>query len=597
MGCLPSNSWYEAIALMAEERVRRRLAAIVVADVVGYSRLMELDEAGTLAALKERHRTIIEPVVLAHGGRIVKVMGDGVLVEFASVVDAVVGAVELQRKMAEANAALPAGRLIALRLGINLGDVIGEGSDIYGEGVNIAARLEALAEPGGICISAKVHDEVRGKVDAAFEDGGERELKNIALPVRVYQLRVAPLNGLTPATQSATANSTRPSIAVLPFVNMSGDAEQQYFSDGITEDVITELSRFRQMHVVSRNSSARFRGTDVDMVRAGRELGVQYLLEGSVRRMAGRVRITAQLIDAATGNHIWAERYDASHDEIFDVQDKVVRTIVGTLAGRMNAAATDLAKRKPPASLAAYDCVLRGDALPIGPPESEAEARALFEKAIELDPGYARAYALLAFALEREWFRDMSGSDSLREESLAMARKAVALDDNDATCHLAIGWAHVNRRSYELAEQHFAKALALNPNQPVVRSDIAQFHICRGEPEKAIEGMMEARRLDPFFTPSWFWGEMGTAQFVAGRYDEAIESMRKSPVLSFGQQAILAASYAKAGEIDLASHCTGDLLRRAPDFSSRLYVAKLSFMRASDAHNLADGLRKAGLPE
>ena len=195
-------------------------------------------------------------------------------------------------------------------------------------------------------------------------------------------------------------------------------------------------------------------------------------------------------------------------------------------------------------------------------------SRALFEKAIELDPGYARAYALLAFALEREWFRDMSGSDSLREESLAMARKAVALDDNDATCHLAIGWAHVNRRSYELAEQHFAKALALNPNQPVVRSDIAQFHICRGEPEKAIEGMMEARRLDPFFTPSWFWGEMGTAQFVAGRYDEAIESMRKSPVLSFGQQAILAASYAKAGEIDLASHCTGDLLRRAPDFSS-----------------------------
>jgi TolB-like protein/class 3 adenylate cyclase/Tfp pilus assembly protein PilF len=582
---------------MARERVKRRLAAIVVADVVGYSRLMELDEVGTLAVLKERRKTIIEPMVRAHGGRVVKVMGDGVLVEFASAVDAVAGALDLQRKMEAANAASPDSQPIVLRLGINIGDVIGEGSDIYGEGVNIAARLEALAEPGGICMSAKVHHEVRGKVDAAFEDGGERELKNIAAPVRIYHLRIGHATSSISATQPAAAASTRPSIAVLPLVNMSGDPEQQYFSDGITEDIITELSRFRQMHVVSRNSSSRFRGTDIDMVRAGRELGVRYLVEGSVRRMGARTRITAQLIDATTGTHIWAERYDAAQDEIFEIQDRVVRTIVGTLAGRMNAAAADWAKRKPPASLEAYDCVLRGDALPIGPPASEAEARALFEKAIDLDPGYARAYALLAFALEREWFRDMSGSDSLREESLAMARKAVALDDNDATCHLAIGWAHVNRRSYELAEQHFAKALALNPNHPVVQSDIAQFYICRGEPEKAIEGLKEARQLDPFFTPFWFWGEMGTAQFVAGRYDEAIESMRKSPALSSGQQSILAASYAKAGKLDLARQCTVDLLRSAPDFSSRLYVAKLSLMRASDAQNLADGLRQAGLPE
>jgi TolB-like protein/class 3 adenylate cyclase len=578
---------------MAEQRVQRRLAAIMVADVVGYSRLMEADETGTLAALKERRTVILQPTVRTHGGRVVKVMGDGVLIEFASAVNAVTAAVELQAKMAEANEPLPENRRIVLRIGINLGDVVGEGSDVYGDGVNIAARLETLAVPGGVCISSKVHDEVRGKVDAIFEDGGVHELKNIAMPVRIYLTRSGVAADLPPSPPP----STRPSIAVLPFTNMSGDADHQYFSDGITEDIITELSRFQQMHVVSRNSSSRFRGTDVDMIRAGRELGVHYLLEGSVRRMAAHVRITVQLIDAATGNHIWAERYDSAQDEIFDVQDRVVRTIVGTLAGRMNAVRTDLAQRKPPASLAAYDYVLRGDALPRGTPEAQAEARLLFEKAIEIDPGYARAYALLSLSLEREWFQDMSDSNRLRDEAFDIARKAVTLDENDTLAQLAMGWAQFNRRAYELAEQHFMRALALNRNLPSTQASLATYYNCLGESEKAIACLMEAKSLDPFFTPSWYWAELGVAHFITRRYGEAIASLRRSTALSYWEQAWLTASYALADKPDLARDCAADLLRRMPEFSTARYLAKEPLARADDRQHLADGLRKAGLPE
>ena len=475
---------------MAEERVQRRLAAIVVADVVGYSRMMEADETGTLTALKQRRVQVLEPVVRSHGGRIVKLMGDGVLLEFASAVNAVAGALELQREMARYNADLSQSRQIVLRIGINLGDVIGEGSDVYGDGVNIAARLESLASPGGICISAKVREEMRGKVDAALEDLGEQKLKNISLPVRVF--RCAP-NVASPTIGQPAVARDRPSIAVLPFANMSGDAAQQYFCDGITEDITTELSRFRQMRVVSRNSAARFRGQDVDMIKAGRELGADYLLEGSVRPIGARLRITVQLIDGATGSHAWAERYDCAKDEQFDFQDQLVRTIVGTLSGRVNAAGVEVARRKPPASMAAYDYVLRGDALPFGTVEGNAEAINLFRKAIEVDPGYGRAYALLSFSLSREWYRDMSDSNQLMEEVVEMAVKAVALDENDTLCHLAMGWAHLNRGSHELAEQHFNKALVLNPNQPSTRADMAIFQNLSGQADKAIEGFLDAK--------------------------------------------------------------------------------------------------------
>lgn len=584
---------------MADPPVQRRLAAIVVADVVGYSRLMEADEAGTLAALKQRRAAILEPVIKAHGGRVVKLMGDGVLVEFASAVNAVKAALELQGKFAGANDGVAEDSRIVLRIGINLGDVIGEGSDIYGDGVNIAARLEGLAEPGGICVSQNMRLQVRGKAGVTFEDMGEQTLKNIAEPVHVYRVRsLETVRGEHDKSKpQALPLPTKPSIAILPFLNLSGDPEQQYFCDGITEDIITELSRFRQMHVVSRNSSSRFGGADLDMIRVGRELGVLYLVEGSVRRMGARTRITAQLIDAATGSHIWAERYDNAQNEIFDVQDKVVRTIVGTLSGRMNMAGVEIARRKPPSSLAAYDYVLRGDALPWATPEGETEARLLFSKAIEIDPGYARAYALLSFSLNREWHCDMSDSNRLRDEAFDLAHKAGRLDENDTLCQLAMAWAHVSRGASELAEQHFTKALALNPNQPSTQADLAIFYGIGGEPEKAIEGLLAAQRLDPFFTPSWYWGELGAAYFIARLYDEAITSMRRSTALSFWQQTWLAASYALADKPDLARECTADLLRRMPDFSVVRFLAKEPLMRPDDRQHLSDGLRLAGLPE
>ena len=383
---------------------------------------------------------------------------------------------------------------------------------------------------------------------------------------------------------------------MLPFVNLSGDAEQQYLCDGITEDITTELSRFRQMSVASRSSSARFRGPDVDMIRAGRELDVAFLLEGSVRRMGNRVRITAQLIEAATGSHVWGDRYDCAQDEIFDAQDHVVRTVASTVCGRVAAAGLDHARRKPPASLAAYDYVLRGDALPWTTPESEAQAREMFRKAIEIDPGYARAHALLSFALSRQWLVDMSGSDALRDESCEMARKAVSFDANDTLCQLAMVWAHVYRGEHEMAEPYMAKALALNPTQPSTQTDLGIFQYCSGEPEAAINTLLEARRLDPFFSPSWYWGELGIAYFNARQYDESIKAMTRASVLSPWYRTWLAAAYGHAGRTDDAAACARELQSTLPDFSAARLLQKKFLRREEDISHLADGLRKAGFP-
>ncbi|TGQ37129.1 MULTISPECIES: adenylate/guanylate cyclase domain-containing protein [unclassified Mesorhizobium] len=577
---------------------RRKLAAILAADVVGYSRLAGSDEDRTLARLRALRSDLIDPTIAVHTGRVVKRTGDGTLVEFRSVVDAVRCAIEVQNAMLVRNAGVPPDRRIEFRIGIHIGDIVEESDgDLMGDGINIAARLEGLAKPNGICLSGSAYEQVREKFKEQFVDLGEQTLKNIARPVRAYQMLSGAAFTEPEVARGRLVQQDKPSIAVLPFQNMSGDVEQQYLCDGLTEDLITELSRFRQMQVASRNSSSRFRGADVDMIRAGRELCVQYLVEGSVRRMGTRIRITAQLIDATTGNHVWAERYDSAQDEIFDIQDRVVRTTVGTLVGRMTAARTDLVLRKPPASLAAYQCVLRGDALPMGTPEIEAEARHYFERAIELDPSYARAYALLSSAIEREWFLDMSGSTRLLDEAFEMARKAVALDENDHLCQLVMAWTQVDRGAYEVGEQHFAKAISLNPNHPVNHTDLAMFYNYRGETEKAIEGMLEAKRLDPFFNPSWYWGELAAVYFNARRYDDAIANMRRSSSLSFSKQVWFAASYAMAGKPDLAGDCVAGLLRRVPDFSTARYVAKEPLFRIEDRQHLAEGMRKAGLPE
>ncbi|HEY3145748.1 MAG TPA: adenylate/guanylate cyclase domain-containing protein, partial [Dongiaceae bacterium] len=437
---------------MAEDRVQRRLAAILAADVVGYSRLTELDEVGTLSTLKSRRKEIVQPLVARHQGRVFKVTGDGIMVEFASAVNAVQCAIDLQQAMTEAARDQPEDRRIVLRIGINLGDVVVERGDLYGDGVNIAARLETAADPGGIYLSGTAYDQVRNKFETAFEELGEQSLKNIGAPVRVY--RVSGLARLPIAVGATPAG--KPSIAVLPFVSMSGDVEQQYFGDGITEDIITELARFRNLQVLARNTSFRYRGQDVDVQRVGRELAVQYIVEGSVRRLGERIRITAQLIDTATGHHVWADRFDRKQEELFAVQDQVVKTIAATLVGRMSAAATERAQRKPPASLAAYELVLRGDALPLYRPGAAEEARNLFEQAIALDPGYAKAYALLANLEMTDWYRDFNAPQQVLERAYAFAQKAITLDPNDPSSQVAVARLHQTRGAYSLAEYHYA---------------------------------------------------------------------------------------------------------------------------------------------
>ena len=382
--------------------MQRKLAAIFAADVVGYSRLVTEDEVGTLEALKARRKNVLEPLVARHRGRIFKLMGDGVFVEFASAVSAVECAVELQKGMAESNAGDSPGLPLQLRVGINLGEVVVEDGDLYGDGVNLAMRLQELAEPGGICVSAKVHAEVARKLDFAYDDLGERTLKNIAEPVRVF--RIGDGRAVVREPLAVQALPAKPSIVVLPFVNMSGDADQEFFADGLTEDILTELSRFRDLFIISRNSSFKYKGKAVNVQQVAKELGVQYVVEGSVRKVGNRVRVTVQLIDAETDRHVWAERYDRQLDDIFAIQDEVTSAIVSTLPGRVEAATRDRAVHKPTANMAAYECVLAGKTLHHRSNRADnAEAMRLLERAIELDPKYAHAHAWRACVLGQAW--------------------------------------------------------------------------------------------------------------------------------------------------------------------------------------------------
>jgi adenylate cyclase len=578
---------------LSSEHIERRLAAILAADVVGSCRLMGIDEEGTLAQLKALRKTLFDPKITDHHGRIVKNTGDGALVEFASVVDAVRCADEIQRGMAGQNTDVPQDKRIEFRIGIHVGDIVIADDDIFGDGVNIAVRLETLAEPGGILVSGTAYDYVRNKVQVRFDYIGAHILKNIAEPVRAYRVSGTP----TVAMTTDRAATDKPSVAILAFDNMSGGEEQQYLGDGISDDIITELSRFRQLRVLARNSSFQFRGPNVDIGRVSRELGIQYILEGSVRRLGNRIRITAQLIDASSGHHVWADRFDRPQEELFDVQDQVVRTIVGTLVGRLQADRADRAKRKPPTSLVAYECVLRGDALPVFDAANEAEARRLFKRAIELDPEYAKPYALLAFAICREWYEDMSGSDAALDQALALTKRAVELDDGQETCLAALGWVHLHRQSYDLAEHYYTRALALNPNNPTVLANLGGLYVHLGEPAKGIDYLKEAKVVDPFFAPKWYWLLVGRAYFVTHQYDEAITAFARFPSTRIWGLAYLAACYALTGDIDRSRHHAAEVLRLMPEFSISCFVPKEPFRLSSDRKHLTDALRKAGLPE
>jgi adenylate cyclase len=427
---------------MAEERVQRRITTILAADVVGYSRLMERDEDGTLAALKARRRELLEPLVSQHQGRVFKVTGDGVLIEFGSAVNAVRCAVDLQHGMAEANAGLPEDRHVVLRIGVNLGDVMVEGGDRYGDGVNIAARLEQLAEPGGILVSGTTYDHARNKVKAGFEDLGTQTLKNIAEPVRAYRVAGLP----TVAVSAPKPTTAKPSIAVLPFVNMSGDPEQEYFSDGITEDLITELSRFRELSVVSRSSSFVFKGRNATITEVSEKLKAQYLVEGSIRKAGNRVRVTAQLIDANTDQHIWADRYDRQLEDIFEVQDDIVHRVASTLVARLEHQRQERARRRSKSELRAYDLYLRGrEHFFSWSLDDNLKARDLLRLAIDTEPEYAAALALLSEVQLRMWLNGWSDhpNDDLAE-SFAAAQKAVEIDDQDSRTHTALGLASLS---------------------------------------------------------------------------------------------------------------------------------------------------------
>jgi adenylate cyclase len=581
-----------------EHRVERRLAAIFAADVAGYSHLMSQDEVGTLQALTA-HREIMDRLIVEHGGRIANTAGDSVLAEFPSAVDAIQCAVDVQNALAQVMQEAPENRRLQFRIGVHVGDVMVRNGDLLGDGVNIAARLESLAEPGGVCISEAAHAYVRKTLRLTYADLGPQNVKNIDEPVQVYRLAEPRFSEHNHSEYQPRALSrpNKPTVAVLPFANFDGDPAQQYFSNGITEDIITDLSHFRELAVRAISAPFKERDNHFDAQRLGRGLGVQYIVQGSVRRLGDRVRITAQLIDIDSGDHVWSERFDRDQGNIFAVQDEIVRTIVGTLVGRLEAAGAERAKRKPPANLAAYECLLRGKALPVGEIEAEAEAHRLYERAIELDPGYAHAYALLAHMLALEWFRDMSGSDALLDRGLELAKKAVALDPNDRLCQDTLGYVYLHRKAFALAEQHKLRALELNPNHPEQIARMGVLYTFLGRADEAIAWLEQAQRLDPYFSQPWRWNIKGVAHFVACRYEDAIAAFTRSETTPVWVQTYLAVCHALLGRMDQAREHAAEVLRRAPDFSLTRFGTKEFFKRTEDTEHLIEGMRAAGLPE
>jgi adenylate cyclase len=542
---------------MSEMRVERHLAAILAADVVGYSRLMGQDEAGTLARLRTLRRDLIDPKVADHKGRIVKTTGDGILIEFPSVVEAVACAVGVQRDIAQHNIPIPQDQRIEFRVGINLGDVIVESDDIHGDGVNVAARLEALAEPGSICISGIVHDQVEGRLQLGFEDTGEQILKNIARPVRVYRVRPdAPATVI--ASTVALPLPDRPSIAVLPFQNMSSDPEQEYFADGMVEEIITALSRIRWLFVIARNSSFTYKGKAVDLKQVGRELGVRYVLEGSVRKGGSRVRITAQLIDAISGAHVWADRYDRDHSDIFAVQDEITSSVAGVIEPALTEAEQQRVLRKPPESLDAWEAYQRGLwHFNKYAPQDNQIALGFFRRAIALDPNFAPGHYGYAFALQWDiWhfserpFSDVQGIP--RNE----ARTAVSLDDKDAMAHAILAHMRMWASEWEAAISEARTALALNPNSAFVISMLGCVLGFGGYHDEALNRLQQAMRASPHDPLTWLWTMWtGAIQLFSNKFDAALETynqlVRLRPEWTRAQQQI-ASSLALLGRLDEA---------------------------------------------
>ncbi|MCA1408172.1 hypothetical protein I6F26_28590 [Ensifer sp. IC3342] len=596
---------------MTPSQTERRLSAIMAADVVGYSRMVEADEFGTLAGLKELRRTVVEPLLAGHHGRLVKLMGDGLIAEFGSVVDAVTCAAAIQRQLEAAQEQIPLERRIVLRIGVNLGDVVVEADDLLGDGVNVAARLEQACPPGGVLISGTAHDQLSGKMDCDFEYAGEQRLKNIARPVRAYRMV------LDHAHHAATPPpADKPAVAVLPFENMSGDPEQIYFSDGITEDIITELSRFRELMVIARNSSFSFRGKNIDVREIGRSLGVRYLVEGSVRRAGGRVRITAQLVDAATGAHFWVDRYDRALEDVFAVQEEISQSIVATVAQRIIQDSEVAARRRQPEDIHAYDLFLQGNRLSdVFTPEAQARAQALFEEALQIDPGFARAYTGLAWIYLNRSVDGGVGVPREKDEdrilALRQAEEALAKDPNDPRVHSTFGYMCLMWRDFDRAERHMDLARSMNPNDPLIQILWAWVQSCLGRPERALPAAEIAVRLNPCH-PSWYNYFFSHILFGLGRDQEAADLLKRliadAPARRHPRfMALRAAACGHLGRIEEAQQCAsisieavGKYWNGDPAAGPREYVAWLVdafyLRRDEDAERLREGLRRAGLP-
>ena len=580
--------------------MERKLAAILAADVVGYTRLMGGDEAGTLRRLTVLREQVLEPLIAKHRGRVVKLMGDGLLVEFASVVDAVDCALDWQEQVSRREAENDEKNHLIFRIGINLGDVIVEGDDLYGDGVNIASRLESHAVPGGICLSSDAYRQAKGKVEVDFEDLGEHDLKNVAEPMRIYQ--IAGGNSGTDPTQRRQAPlplPDKPSIAVLPLANVTGDKEQEYFSDGVTDDIITELSRFGELFVIARSSSFSYKGRAVKVQEIATDLGVRYVLDGSVRAAGDRIRISAQLIDAETGHHIWSERYNREITDLFALQDEIAKTVAATVAGRLRISSENRAARKPIQNLAAYDFALRGQSINADTKGDNLRAIQAFEKAIELDPNCTKAYVGLALNYVIGWFSSwLDPAEHPLDRALEYAAMAVSLENTDSKAQMMLGHVHMNRREFEDAEVHLQRALELNSNDAEAFAYMGIQLDATGKPAEAIDCYHKAMRLNPYY-PAWYLWKLGDAHYAMRHYKEALtplrEAVSRNPKLKRARLG-LAASYAQLDRIEEARKEMAELLAHHPDATIK-HEELWEFANADVKERRLEGLRKAGLPE
>jgi adenylate cyclase len=588
------------IAEMTNEQVRRRLAAILAADVVGYSRLMERDEAGTHALLTRRWKDVLDPLVERHQGRVFKRTGDGVFVEFASAVNAVDCAAALQRDMAAANADMPDERRIVLRVGVNLGDVMVDGSDLFGDGVNLAARIETLAHPGGVAISDAVRQHVEGRVGVDFADGGRHEVKNIERPVHIWVWAPGG-TARPPATalpETPPALPDKPSIAVLPFDNMSGDAEQGYFADGITEDIITDLSKVSGLFVIARNSSFAYKGRSTDIRQVSRELGVRYVLEGSVRRVAGRVRINAQMIDGSNGGHLWADRFDRDISDIFSVQDEVTRTIVGALKVKLTAGEEIRRESRGKVDPEVYDLLVRSrQTLMQLNPASAVEARRMLEHVLAIDPGQALAHARLSIIAFADYANQWNGATPENlDQALVLARKAIDLDETEPMGHIALALALSWLKRLDEAAAAAERAVELGPSLADAYAGLGNVRDFQGRHEEAAALYTRAHRLDPQFDMALHF--LGRALLALGRYDEAEIAFKRRLMLSPHSDMTrfyLACLYGLSGRPDEARRWWQDTLKVNPNFSVAHLKRALPYKDPSLIDRLASGLRDAGV--